>query len=170
MLTHDTCVDFDVFPLSNGGAQGPGIYMLQLAPERAHEDSHYGDRTLRLVVRMRNPFVFYPSEESPEALVNGELLDQALGAQRAAEVVARMDEQGLDACGFQVRNELHSRGHGGIVMVYPGSPGYLLGDNVVIACDARQVNLAYGNSGDFTDSPSLSDRPPARAHARARMR
>jgi hypothetical protein len=156
VLAHGTTKEFDVFEPSKGGAQGPGIYMAQVAPGAKAE---YGDRTLELVVHMRNPFSWNASEESYDAMVDGQLLEHVLGAKRAAKVVDRIDRDGINAYGTELVTELRKHGHDGLVVVPPWSRGFLAGDNVVIAWEARQVKLAYGNTGIFSKSASLSDRP-----------
>lgn len=156
VLAHGTTKEFDVFEPSKGGAQGPGIYMAQVAPGTKAE---YGDRTLKLVVHMRNPFSWNASEESYDAMVDGQLLKHVLGAKQAAKVVDRIDRDGISAYGTELVTELRKHGHDGLVVVPPWSRGFLAGDNVVIAWEACQVKLAYGNSGIFSKSASLSDRP-----------
>lgn len=156
VLAHGTTQEFDVFEPSKGGAQGPGIYMAQVAPGAKAE---YGDHTLELVVHMRNPFSWNASEKSYDAMVDGQLLEHVLGAKRATKVVARIDREGINAYGTELVTELRSHGHDGLVVVPPWSKGFLKGDNVVIAWEARQVKLAYGNSGIFSKRASLSDRP-----------
>lgn len=158
-----TADSFDVFEPSKGGAQGPGIYMTQAAPGAKSE---YGVRTLELAARITNPYVWHASDDSYDALVDGELLEKVLGPTRAAKVVSRMDRAGaretgrLDGYGTELQTELRKHGHDGLVVVPPWSSGFLQGDNVVIAWEARQVKLVYGNSGLFSSkSDSLSDRP-----------
>jgi len=155
ILSHGTATDFDFFTPSKGGAHGPGIYMEQLA---IGAKSPYGDRAMDLVVRMAKPFYWHPSDESYDALVDGDLLNAVLGEDLAEHVVARMGSGDLDAYGTEVVDALRARGHDGIVIVPPWSSGPLAGDNVVIAWEPNQVKLARGNSGVFSESASISDR------------
>lgn len=166
VFLHGTDTDFDVFKCSRSGAQGPGIYMTRGEIGQAAD---YGTRTLELAVRMLNPFVFRPSEDSIDALVNGELIEQALGdAETAARVITRIDQEGIDAYGTEVREALQSKGHDGILMVYPWSRGVLQDDCVAIAWEPSQVKLVHGNSGLFLEDPSMSDRAAADQLNRAR--
>lgn len=161
VLLHGTRTpeSFDVFEPSKGGAQGPGIYMTQA---ELGAKSEYGVRTLQLAARITNPFVWHASDESYDAVVDGELLEKVLGLARAAKVVARINRDGVNAYGTELVSELRKFGHDGLVVVPPWSRGYLQGDNVVIAWEACQVKLVYGNTGIFSPkSRSLSDRPMA---------
>lgn len=160
ICTHGTrsAEAFDVFEPSKGGAQGPGIYMTQADPGAISE---YGSRTLELVVRMTNPYVWHASEESYDAMVDGALLEKVLGPDRALKVIVRIDGAGIDSYGTELTRELRKYGHDGLVVVPPWSKGFLQGDNVVIAWEAHQVKLAYENSGLFSRrSASLSDSKP----------
>lgn len=156
-LLHGTrsTLPFDVFSPSSTGAHGPGIYMVHGA---SGQSSEYGVRTLELAARLLNPFIWHASDESYDATVDGDLLDAVLGPERAAKVVDRMDRDGVDTYGTEVQAELRKRGHDGIVVVPPWSPGFMRGSNVVIAWEPRQVKLVRGNSGLFSQlSASLSD-------------
>lgn len=142
---HGTHAAFTTFRPSTFGAQGPGIYMTD-------EPAGYGSRTMQLFVRMENPYWFYPSDESLEAEVNGELIEQVLGPQEAARLFERMTEHGIEAYGTEVQDALRARGHDGIVMVYPfGEPVIrgASGSAVLIAFDADQVKSA-DNIGAFS--------------------
>ncbi|MFK4706240.1 hypothetical protein ABIC83_003079 [Roseateles asaccharophilus] len=167
ILTHGTDVDFDVFKPSSTGAHGPGIYMSQWAPDGK---SDYGDRTLHLVVRMRNPFRWTPSDESYDALIDGDLIEAVLGPQQSKVVLDRVAYD-VNGYGSEVRDELVSRGHDGLVIIPPWSKGFMAGDNVVIAWSPEQVKLAHSNSGLFADGPSLSDSStPIASPVRRKMR
>lgn len=157
VLFHGTRAEesFDRFRPSAGGAQGPGIYLSNLGEG---ETSEYGHFTMPVLVRMKNPFFFYPSDDSLDAMVNGELLDQVLSADVVQIVVDRIEREGIDAYGDELRSALEARGHDGIVMVYEGNSP-LAGGNVVIAWEPDQIKSALGNSGLFEDGPSLCDRP-----------
>ncbi|MEJ8837644.1 GNAT family N-acetyltransferase [Ramlibacter sp. AN1133] len=143
---HGTRSDFAVSRPSVTGAEGPGIYMSDGASE-------YGAKSMRLFVRMENPFWFYPSDESIDAEINGELIEQVLGADEAARIIQRMAVQGRQAYGTEVRDALRARGHDGIVMVYPfGEPALegASGAAVLIAFDPEQVKSADANDGRFS--------------------
>jgi hypothetical protein len=126
---------FTEFRPSVSGAQGPGIYM-------ADEPGHYGARTMRLHVRMTNPFYFYPSDESLEADINCELIEQVLPADIASMVIERLDREGYDHYGTEVQDALKTQGYDGIVMIYPFGEPKLQdqpGSAVVIAFDPNQI-------------------------------
>jgi hypothetical protein len=136
-LYHGTRHAFERFVPSTTGAEGPGIYMKDAPAE-------YGTITMELQVRMRNPYFFYSSDESLEADVNGELIEQVLLPELAAEVIDRMDRLGVEAYGTEVQDALKTKGHDGIVMVYPFGESVLKGANgacVVIAFDPEQVAI-----------------------------
>ena len=129
---------FDVPVPSRYGAQGPGVYM-------ADRLSSYGERSIPLYVRMLNPFVFHPSDESIDADVNGELIEQALPRALARRVLRRMNEHGVEAYGTEVQDALRARGHDGIVMVYPEGEPMILGiehEAVIIAFESSQLRRA----------------------------
>jgi uncharacterized protein (DUF1330 family) len=126
---------FTEFEPSVSGAQGPGIYMADAAGD-------YSGRVMRLNVRMLNPFYFYPSDESIESEINGELIEQVLPADVALMVMERIDREGYDSYGTEVQQALKAQGHDGIVMIYPFGEPKLQdqpGAAVVIAFDSKQV-------------------------------
>lgn len=136
-LYHGTSTVFDRFIPSPSGAQGPGIYL-------SDAYSLYGDFCLETKVRMCNPFFFYPSDESLDAPVNGELIEQVLSPEMAALVNERLDREGFMGYGHEVQDALRAKGHDGIIMVYPfGEPVLpgVKGAAVVIAFDADQVDI-----------------------------
>ncbi|MCA8198475.1 ADP-ribosyltransferase-containing protein [Burkholderia vietnamiensis] len=136
-------VPFDRFEISSTGAQGPGIYLA----DRFDAAAEYGGgAVIRAKVALRNPFYFYPSDDSLDAEANPELLAQVLDAPALRRVLDRMDRDGLEGYGFEVMESLRSRGHDGIVMVYPFGeaviPG-LSGAAVIIAFDPDQVDILH---------------------------
>jgi hypothetical protein len=136
-LYHGTSQRYGRIRPSATGAQGPGIYMTD-AP------SDYGTLTLKLSVEMNNPYYFYPSDESLECDVNGELIEAVLPPMVADLVVGRLAQEGIEAYGYEVQNELRSRGHDGIIMVYPFGDAVIprtTGSCVVIAFDSDQVEI-----------------------------
>jgi hypothetical protein len=137
VLYHGTTKTFTQFNPSTTGAQGPGIYMTD-------GPNNYGSFCMRLHVHMANPYFFYPSEESLDADVNGELIEQVLPQELAAAVIERIASCGADAYGFEVQQALCDRGHDGIIMVYPfGEPVIpgATGAAVVIAFNSDQVEI-----------------------------
>lgn len=80
----DVTEEFDIPHPSAGGAQGPGIYL-------ADRLSQYGTRSIPLYVKMEKPFFFFPSDESLDAKVNGDLIRDVLTAAEAFKVHARLD-------------------------------------------------------------------------------
>lgn len=137
VLYHGTCSVFNKFIPSKTGAQGAGIYMTD-------EPSMYGDITMKLHVNMVNPFYFYPSDDSLDAPVNGELLEQVLSPEECQDLCDLMDTEGSDKFTTQVQHALKARGHDGIIMVYPfGEPRIpgLSGSAVVIAFDPDQIEI-----------------------------
>lgn len=158
MLAHGSRVTepFDVMLPSVGGAQGPGIYMSQLASGEANE---YGLVTYPLYARIVRPFVFHPSDDSLDAIVNPELLEALLATHEIEQLLENLSADGRQGWGSVLGNALARRGHDGIVMVYPHSRGVLQGHNVVIATSSHQVKSAIGNSGLFDPlNPSFSDK------------
>lgn len=136
-LYHGTTCVFDRFIPSLTGAQGPGIYMTD-AP------STYGSICMHLRVSMVNPYIFRPSDESLEAEINYELIEQVLPADIARAVLRRIDAQGSGAYGHEVQNALKALGHDGILMIYPFGEAVLEGADgsaVVIAFDPDQVEV-----------------------------
>ena len=134
---HGTRSIFTRFIPSKSGAQGAGIYMTD-------EPSIYGDFIMKLHVNMVNPFYFYPTEDSLEAPINGELLEQVLGLAACQDLEALMMAEGSDKFTTQVQDALKDQGHDGIVMVYPfGEPKIpgLSGSAVVIAFDPDQIEI-----------------------------
>ena len=137
VLYHGTCNVFTQFIPSKTGAQGAGIYMTD-------EPSIYGDITMKLHVHMVNPFYFYPSDDSLDAPVNGELLEQVLSPEACQDLCDLMDTEGREKFTTQIQDVLKSRGHDGIIMVYPfGEPRIpgLSGSAVVIAFDPEQIEI-----------------------------
>lgn len=136
-LYHGTSCVFDRFIPSLTGAQGPGIYMTD-----AH--STYGSICMHLRVNMVNPYIFRPSDESLEAEINYELIEQVLPLEIAQAVLQRIEEQGPEAYGHEVQNALKALGHDGILMIYPFGDAVLEGTDgaaVVIAFDPDQVEV-----------------------------
>jgi len=156
IVTHGTTTDFDAFKVRAGaGCHGPGIYMAVAPPG---DGAGYGDRTLELVVRMCNPFIWNRSEDSYDALVDGEMLEAVLGPEQAERIVERMDDLGIDeGYGTELVDELRRRGHDGLLIVPPGAQAPLQGGDVLVAWEASQMKLVYGNSGVFSSGDSLSD-------------
>lgn len=137
VLYHGTCSVFTKFIPSKTGAQGAGIYMTD-------EPSMYGDITMKLHVNMVNPFYFHPSDDSLDAPVNGELLEQVLSPDACQDLCDLMDTEGREKFTTQVQDVLRARGHDGIIMVYPfGEPRIpgLSGSAVVIAFDPEQIEI-----------------------------
>lgn len=99
---------------------------------------------MRLHVLMKNPFYFHPSDESLEAMVNPELIEQVLPADLALEVLDRIDREGDAAYGYEVQNTLKNKGYDGIVMVYPFGEPVIAGTSgsaIVIAFDPEQIQI-----------------------------
>lgn len=137
---HGTKNRFDEFTPSVSGAEGPGIYFV----DRKSFAAGYGDLILECEVEMRNPFFFYPSDESFESEVNPDLLEKVLDPEERAIVLARMEREGVDGYGTEVQSKLKRAGHDGIIMVCPwGEPALpgLQSEAVVIAFDAQQVQI-----------------------------
>lgn len=137
VLYHSTRAEthFTEFEPSVSGAQGPGIYM-------ADAPGDYSGRVMRLNVRMLNPFFFYPSDESLESEINGELIEQVLPADVALMVMERIDREGYDSYGTEVQQALKAQGHDGIVMIYPFGEQKLPdqpGAAIVVAFDSSQI-------------------------------
>lgn len=145
---------------SQTGAQGPGIYLSDLAEG---ECSEYGEFTIPVYANITNPWIFHPSDESLEATVNGELLEQILGVDRAQLVIDRMDKHGVQAYGTEVMDALQINGYDGIVMVYPWAAGILKGSNVVIAFHSHQVVPALVDCWVESDRDFEMSRPVMRA-------
>lgn len=136
-LYHTTSATFEKFRPSEFGAQGAGIYMTDTP-------SDYSGKTLKLNVEMRNPFYFYPSDESLESEVNGELIDQVLEHDERVRLLEFLETHGVQGFGTQVQDALKAKGHDGIIMVYPfGDPVIpgLSGSAIVIAFDPEQVTI-----------------------------
>lgn len=137
VLYHGTNKLFSEFKPSKSGAQGPGIYMSDAPAE-------YGQITLKLHVRMLNPFFFYPSDESLESEINGELIEQVLSPELSKIVFERIDMEGYESYGAEVQDTLKAMGYDGIVMVYPFGEPTIRGQSgaaVVIAFDPSQVRI-----------------------------
>jgi hypothetical protein len=136
-LYHGTSCVFDRFIPSLTGAQGPGIYMTDTP-------STYGSICMHLRVNMMNPYIFRPSDESLEAEINYELIEQVLPSAIAQSVLRRIEEQGPGVYGYEVQNALKAQGHDGILMIYPFGEAVLEGTDgaaVVIAFDPDQVEV-----------------------------
>jgi hypothetical protein len=59
-------------------------------------------------VRLENPYRFFPSDDSFDAEVNPELLEQVLDEETLARVYARMEAEGAAGYGFEVMQALRS--------------------------------------------------------------
>jgi hypothetical protein len=141
-LFHGAKTEFSEFIPSPYGAQGPGVYLA----DKHESASHYGSIVLETETELNNPFYFYPSDDSFDAEVNPELLEQVLSPEELKLVLARMDKVGAAGYGFEVQDKLKAAGHDGIVMVCPwGEPTLPLpsvtGEAVVIAFDSAQVRI-----------------------------
>ncbi|WP_321935351.1 hypothetical protein [Paraburkholderia sp. J8-2] len=133
---------FECFNVSSTGAQGPGIYLA----DRVESAAQYGGGRMVIEARvaLRNPFWFYPSDESLDAEANIELLEQVLDATTLALVLQRMEREGMAGYGFEVMQSLRERGHDGVVVVYPFGKAELpgaSGEAVVIAFEPGQVEI-----------------------------
>ena len=140
---------FATFRPSLTGAQGPGIY---LADSFSAASEYGGAAVVQAVVTLSNPYYFFPSDDSLDAEVNGELLEQVLDPATLARVSDRMLVEGINGYGFEVRDALAQRGHDGIIMVYPfGEPALagVSGAAVIVAFDPGQVEIKhYGLAAD----------------------
>jgi hypothetical protein len=162
---HGTAVTtpFERFNLSLTGAEGPGIYLA----DRFESAVQYGGgvAVIRAKVTLQNPFYFYPSDDSLDAMANPELLEQVLGDGTLKRVLDRMEREGLEGYGFEVMHALQDRGHDGIVMVYPFGDPVAPGCSaaaVVIAFDADQVEILHrapANDPVWRADPSLVVQP-----------
>ena len=169
VLFHGTSDTFETFRPSRTGAEGPGIYLAS-DPNMAAD---YGDQVMHLYASVCNPFLFYPSDESIDAEVNGELLEQVLSADICERVLTRLARDGAEGYGTEVMDELVSRGHDGILVVHPAHFGtsQLAGlprDLVLIAFDPKQIKSA-DNAGLFdANSPNAFGRCAERLTERKR--
>lgn len=128
----------DVLRPSLTGAQGPGIYLA----DRPESAALYGSVVLAVDVQLNQPFFFYPSDDSLDAEINPELIQQVLGEAEAQKVFQRLEQDGALGYGTEVAETLKARGHDGIVMVYPfGTPVIpgVAGEAVIIAFSPDQT-------------------------------
>ncbi|MBN3761314.1 hypothetical protein [Burkholderia sp. Ac-20365] len=137
---HGTNARFDTFIPSASGAQGPGIYLA----DRPAAAAGYGDLVMKTRVRLQNPYHFYPTEESLNAEINPELIEQALPPVLAIAVAERLADEGYNGYGTEVQDALRSYGYDGVLVVYPFGDGVIEGvdaECVLVAFDASQVEI-----------------------------
>jgi hypothetical protein len=154
---------FETFRMSSSGDQGPGIYLA----DRREAAVQYGETLIQARVTLRNPYYFYPSEESLDAEVNGELLEQVLDPATHCRVLVRLSLGGREAYGFEVMDALRAQGYDGMVVVYPfGEPllRNVTGEAVIVAFEPAQVVITHRAPSEWPGWATVAPKPGSGAH------
>jgi hypothetical protein len=169
---HGQAEEFTGFHVESTGHEGPGIYFA----DRFRSACNYGTTVIEARIELANPYYFYPSEDSMEAIINPELVIEVLGDEGADVVFARLAKYGEQGYGYDVMDKLKSLGFDGLVAVHPfGTPVIpgTTGDCVILAFDAtplRLVKIHQITEQEQEASMRVEEQPaPSTTPARMRM-